>query len=175
MIPLAKITHCRWCSTSELRGDPLSSHLLVFCNRTRDKLEILCWLNNGFWLWYRRWERALLVAVGAPPRLGPAAASGIERVAGETRSESHKKPLPSAIRSIVIMRYESTGGIIIDMLQHSESLPEDPIESRRIIAQLDGQVAELERERTQQDAWIAQLLEAFELLRRKRLGRVRIA
>lgn len=37
--------------------DPLSSHLFVFCNRRRDKLKVLFWHNNGFWLWYRRLER----------------------------------------------------------------------------------------------------------------------
>ena len=34
--------------------DPFSSHLFVFCNRKRDKLKILHWDNNGFWLYYRR-------------------------------------------------------------------------------------------------------------------------
>jgi transposase len=41
----------------ELESDPLSSHLFVFCNRLRDKLKILYWHNNGFWLFYRRLER----------------------------------------------------------------------------------------------------------------------
>ena len=40
-----------------LSEDPLSSHLFVFCNRARDKIKILYWHNNGFWLWYRRVER----------------------------------------------------------------------------------------------------------------------
>ena len=40
-----------------LTEDPLSSHLFVFCNRARDKIKILFWHNNGFWLWYRRLER----------------------------------------------------------------------------------------------------------------------
>jgi transposase len=40
-----------------LQGDPLSSHLFVFCNRARDKIKILFWHNNGFWLWYRRVEQ----------------------------------------------------------------------------------------------------------------------
>lgn len=40
-----------------LREDPLCSHVFVFCNRGRDKLKILFWHNNGFWLWYRRLEQ----------------------------------------------------------------------------------------------------------------------
>ncbi len=40
-----------------LEEDPLSSHLFVFCNRLRDKIKILYWHNNGFWLFYRRLER----------------------------------------------------------------------------------------------------------------------
>lgn len=40
-----------------LDADPFSSHLFVFCNRGRDKLKLLFWHNNGFWLWYRRLER----------------------------------------------------------------------------------------------------------------------
>jgi transposase len=40
-----------------LDQDPFSSHLFVFCNRTRDKIKILLWQHNGFWLFYRRLER----------------------------------------------------------------------------------------------------------------------
>jgi len=40
-----------------LEQDPLCSHLFVFCNRTRDKIKILYWHNNGFWLFYRRLEK----------------------------------------------------------------------------------------------------------------------
>lgn len=40
-----------------LEQDPLSSHLFVFCNRLRDKIKILYWHNNGFWLFYRRLEQ----------------------------------------------------------------------------------------------------------------------
>lgn len=37
--------------------DPFSRSLFVFCNRRRDKLKILEWDHNGFWLHYRRLER----------------------------------------------------------------------------------------------------------------------
>src|SRR5699024_9849611 len=37
--------------------DPFSPSLFVFCNRKRDKLKILQWEHNGFWLHYRRLER----------------------------------------------------------------------------------------------------------------------
>ncbi|NRB43034.1 MAG: IS66 family insertion sequence element accessory protein TnpB [Pseudomonadales bacterium] len=37
--------------------DPCSSSLFVFCNRARDKLKILHWDRNGFWLYYRRLEK----------------------------------------------------------------------------------------------------------------------
>ena len=37
--------------------DPFSTCLFVFCNRQRDKLKILHWDHNGFWLYYRRLER----------------------------------------------------------------------------------------------------------------------
>ena len=40
-----------------LEADPFSSHLFVFCNRLRDKIKILYWHTNGFWLFYRRLEK----------------------------------------------------------------------------------------------------------------------
>jgi transposase len=40
-----------------LEQDPFSSALYAFCNQRRDKLKLLFWHRNGFWLWYRRLER----------------------------------------------------------------------------------------------------------------------
>lgn len=37
--------------------DPFSPCIFVFCNRQRDKLKILQWEHNGFWLHYRRLEK----------------------------------------------------------------------------------------------------------------------
>jgi len=41
----------------QLKLDPFSEALFVFCNGKRDKLKILFWDHNGFWLYYKRLER----------------------------------------------------------------------------------------------------------------------
>jgi len=37
--------------------DPFSNCLYVFCNKSLNKLKILHWEHNGFWLYYRRLEK----------------------------------------------------------------------------------------------------------------------
>lgn len=37
--------------------DPFADAWFVFCNRGRDKLKLLRWDHNGFWLYYRRLEK----------------------------------------------------------------------------------------------------------------------
>ena len=37
--------------------NPFSPALFVFCNKERNKLKILQWDHNGFWLHYRRLEK----------------------------------------------------------------------------------------------------------------------
>ena len=40
----------------QFKLNPFSSALFVFCNKGRNKLKLLFWQNNGFWLCYRRLE-----------------------------------------------------------------------------------------------------------------------
>ncbi len=37
--------------------DPFSPNLFVFCNKNRDRIKILHWEHNGFWLYFRRLEK----------------------------------------------------------------------------------------------------------------------
>ena len=41
----------------EFKLDVFSDCMFAFCNRDRNKLKILYWEHNGFWLYYRRLER----------------------------------------------------------------------------------------------------------------------
>ena len=41
----------------ELGSDPLDGSLFAFFNRRRDRIKLLLWDANGFWLFYKRLER----------------------------------------------------------------------------------------------------------------------
>lgn len=43
--------------SEQLGFNPYDGSAFVFCNRSRDKLKILYWEHNGFWLAYRRLEK----------------------------------------------------------------------------------------------------------------------
>ena len=41
---------------SVLKEDPASGHWFAFVNRRRDRLKLLGWDGQGFWIWYKRLE-----------------------------------------------------------------------------------------------------------------------
>lgn len=55
--------------------DPFAPALFVFCNRPRDKVKILHWAGDGFWLYYKRLERGTFLW----PRTTDAGARAISR------------------------------------------------------------------------------------------------
>ncbi len=43
--------------SGHLHQDPTNGQLFLFRNKGRDKIKILYWQDNGFWLFYKRLER----------------------------------------------------------------------------------------------------------------------
>jgi transposase len=42
---------------SNFQLDPFDNGIYVFCNRNRDRLKILEWDGDGFWLYFKRLEK----------------------------------------------------------------------------------------------------------------------
>ena len=46
---------------SDFQLNPFDSCIFVFCNRRRDRIKMLVWSDNGFWLHFKRIEKGHIV------------------------------------------------------------------------------------------------------------------
>lgn len=43
--------------TKEYEEDPFDGSVYIFCNKNRNRMKILHWDHNGYWIYYKRLER----------------------------------------------------------------------------------------------------------------------
>ena len=85
------------------RLDPFEAAMFVFCNRNRDRLKILEWDGDGFWIYFKRLERG---------RFRWPAADGSEITMNLTGEEfSHLLGSPKVVQKL--MRKEVKIGVIV--------------------------------------------------------------
>ena len=88
----------------EFRDDPFSGDVFVFFNKARDRIKLLLWDRNGFWLLYKRLERGTFPfdvrGAGARVEISRAQLSMIlEGIDGRSAKISSHFSTPFAIRS----------------------------------------------------------------------------
>jgi len=88
----------------EFRDDPFSGDVFVFFNKARDRIKLLLWDRNGFWLLYKRLERGTFPfdvrGVGVRVEISRAQLSMIlEGIDGRSAKISSHFSTPFAIRS----------------------------------------------------------------------------
>ena len=72
---------------SVLKEDPASGHWFAFINRRRDRLKLLGWDGQGFWIWYKRLESGRLREAREP---GESRANGNRRDATVVDYQRHR-------------------------------------------------------------------------------------
>lgn len=47
--------------SSKFKLDPRENIIFAFCNRSRDRIKLLVWEDNGFWIHFKRIERGRVI------------------------------------------------------------------------------------------------------------------
>ena len=77
----------------QFRDDPFSGDVFVFHNAARDRIKLLVWDKNGFWLCYKRLEQGTFPFAGLGDGAGRDRASATGDAARGTGVEERQKVL----------------------------------------------------------------------------------